>query len=126
MLSVDFQVMVRVGSTFRLTFLAERVTDETTGFSVSGVTLSTKKVKRKLDPTLVITWKSTDNIGVVSHDLLFADTTPVVSGLPGSTQTFTWTVPASIPKKTVGTVRVTARDAAGNVGEAVSNVLMVQ
>ncbi|MBX7224189.1 MAG: right-handed parallel beta-helix repeat-containing protein, partial [Blastocatellia bacterium] len=63
---------------------------------VSSVTLSAKKVKRKVDPTLTITWKSTDNIGVVSHDLLFADTTPVVSGLPGSTQTFTWTVPASI------------------------------
>ncbi|MBX7222559.1 MAG: right-handed parallel beta-helix repeat-containing protein [Blastocatellia bacterium] len=87
---------------------------------VSNVTLSAKKVKRKLDPTLTITWKSTDNIGVVSHDLIFADATPVVSGLPGNAQTFTWTVPASIPKKTVGTVKVTARDAAGNLGSGES------
>lgn len=93
---------------------------------VSGVTLSTKKVKRKLDPTLAITWKSTDNIGVTSHDLLFADTTPVVSGLPGATQSFTWTVPASIPKKTTGTIKVTARDAAGNTGEAVSPAVTIK
>ncbi|MBX7224346.1 MAG: right-handed parallel beta-helix repeat-containing protein [Blastocatellia bacterium] len=93
---------------------------------VSNVTLSAKKVKRKIDPTLTITWKSTDNIGVVIHDLIFADVTPVVSGLSGAMQSFTWTVTPNIPKKTTGTIKVTARDAAGNVGEAASGVLAVQ
>lgn len=90
---------------------------------VTNVTLSKKKVKRKVDATLMISWSSKDNVGVVSHDIVYAGdarnfTLSVVSGLSGTTQNFTWTISSSVPKTTTGAVKVIARDAAGNLGEA--------
>ena len=98
---------------------------------VSAVTLSTKKVKRKVDPKLVISWKSTDNVSVASQEIVYADngqvfSRTVVSGLPGATQTFEWTVSSSVPKTTNGLVKVIAKDAAGNSGEAVSTPVTIK
>jgi hypothetical protein len=98
---------------------------------VSAVTLSRTKVKRKKDPTLVISWTSSDNAGVVAHDISYATdgvnfSTAVISGLPGNAQSFTWEVSASLPKTRIGVVRVIARDAAGNVGDAVSRAFALK
>lgn len=92
---------------------------------VSNVTLSAKKVKRKVDPTVTISWKSSDNVGVTAQDVLYAtDGTgfglTVAAGLPGTMQTFTWTIPSTVAKSKVGVVKIVARDAAGNTGEALS------
>lgn len=98
---------------------------------VSSVTLSKTKIKRKKDPTVLISWQSSDNTAVTGHNLSFAVdgtafSTTVVTGLPGSTQSFTWTVPATVPKTKTGKVKIMATDAAGNVGEAVSGTLLVK
>lgn len=97
---------------------------------VSNVTLSKKKVDRKSDPTLTITWTSTDNDSLISHDLLLATdgtnfSTMIVSGLPGTTQNFTWNVPVGLPKTRTGLVKVVAKDVAGNTGEAVQKGKLV-
>jgi hypothetical protein len=97
---------------------------------VSDVALSKKKVKRRIDPEVSITWTSADNVGVVSHDILFsADgttfSTTVAAGLQGSSQSFTWVVPDSVPKTKRGVVKVVARDAAGNTGNSVSRRLRI-
>ncbi|MBX7220442.1 MAG: hypothetical protein K1Y36_10895 [Blastocatellia bacterium] len=98
---------------------------------VSGVTLSPRKIKRKVDPTLVISWKSTDNIEVKEHEVYFAADGEdfdvlVVAGLPGTAQSFTWTIPNSVPKTTNGVIGILARDAAGNEGTAVSTFLVIK
>ncbi|MBX7223906.1 MAG: right-handed parallel beta-helix repeat-containing protein [Blastocatellia bacterium] len=92
---------------------------------VTTVALSAKKVKRKVDPTVTISWKSSDNVGVTAQDVLYAtDGTDfgltVAAGLPGTMQTFTWTIPSTVAKSKVGVVKIVAKDAAGNTGEAVS------
>ncbi|MBX7221075.1 MAG: alpha/beta hydrolase [Blastocatellia bacterium] len=92
---------------------------------VTGVTLNKTKVKRKTDPTLTISWQSRDNRGVVQQNLTYASngvdfTTSVSSGLPASVQSFTWTISSTLAKSKVGVVKVSALDAAGNSGEAVS------
>ncbi len=99
--------------------------------TVSQVTLSKAKVKRKKDPNVTISWRSTDNTAVVSHDVLYATdgttfSTTVVTGLAGNQQQFAWTVPASFAKTKVARVKVIARDAATNSGEAVSSVFVVK
>ncbi|HMZ81430.1 MAG TPA: right-handed parallel beta-helix repeat-containing protein, partial [Acidobacteriota bacterium] len=71
--------------------------------TVSQVTLSKAKVKRKKDPNVTISWRSTDNTAVVSHDVLYATdgttfATTVATGLAGNQQQFAWTVPASFAK----------------------------
>lgn len=91
---------------------------------VSNISVSRKKVTRKKDANLDILWTSKDNVGIVSQDISFAAdgsnfTTRVVSGLSGTTQKFTWTIPASVPKTTTGSFLIEARDAAGNTGIAV-------
>ncbi|MBX7222953.1 MAG: YncE family protein [Blastocatellia bacterium] len=98
---------------------------------VSNVTLSKANIKRKKDPNLVIAWKSTDNVAVAAHDLRFAGNgtdfaTEIVTGLAGSTQTFTWAIPTTLPKTLTGIIKVTARDVAGNTGEAISGIVQIK
>ena|GEM_PF-5895908 len=67
--------------------------------------------------TVTIQWSSTDNVGVAAHDILFSATgdapfTAIVSNLPGSQMSYSWTVPNTLT--TQGVIRVVARDAAGN------------
>ncbi|MBX7223533.1 MAG: SMP-30/gluconolactonase/LRE family protein [Blastocatellia bacterium] len=92
---------------------------------VTTLAVSKSKVVRKKDPTLAIGWASSDNVGVVGHDILYATdgttfSTTVATGLPGDMTNFTWTIPASLAKTKTGVVKVVAKDAAGNAGEAVS------
>ena len=99
--------------------------------TVSNVTLSRKKVVRKKDATLGISWRSADDTGVMSHDLRFAADgstfdTVVISGLDGSTQNFVWTIPASVPKTKTGRVLIIARDAAGNTGVGTSQEITIK
>ena len=99
--------------------------------TVSQVTLSKAKIKRKKDPNVTISWSSSDNIGVASQEVLYATdgttfSTTVVTGLTGTQQQFAWTVPASLAKTKVARVKVIARDAASNSGEAVSGTFVVK
>ncbi len=99
--------------------------------AVSEAALSKKKVKRKTDPTLTITWTSSDNVAVASHDIEFAEdgvsfSSTVMAGLAGNEQSFTWTVPDSLPKTGTGRIKIIARDAVGNAGEAVSGKLKIK
>lgn len=98
---------------------------------VSDAALSKKKVKRRTDPTVTITWTSSDNTAVTSHDILFADdgvnfSTTVIAGLAGNERSFTWTVPDSLPKTGTGRIKIIARDAQGNAGEAVTPKLKIK
>ena len=98
---------------------------------VSQVTLSKAKIKRKKDPNVTISWVSSDNLAVTAHDVLYATdgttfSTTVVTGLAGTQQQFAWTVPASFAKTKVARVKVIARDAATNTGEAVSSTFVVK
>jgi hypothetical protein len=98
---------------------------------VSDAALSKKKVKRKTDPTVTITWTSSDNTAVASHEILFAEdgvnfSTTVIAGLVGNERSFTWTVPDSLPKTGTGRIKIIARDAQGNAGEAVSGNLKIK
>lgn len=99
--------------------------------TVTGVTLSKKKVVRKKDASLGISWNSSDNTGVSTHDLSFAAdgsnfSTTIVTGLSGSTRQFTWTVPSTVAKTQTGVVRVAAKDAAGNTGLGVSGGVSIK
>lgn len=112
-------------------YIVRKVSDDFAPPTVSGVLLSKTKVKRKKDATVVISWSSSDNIGVAKHDLLFAAdgrdfSTPIAAALPGDMKAFTWTIPASLPKTKAGVVKVVASDAAGNKAEATSSVLAVK
>ncbi|MBX7221530.1 MAG: hypothetical protein K1Y36_16385, partial [Blastocatellia bacterium] len=87
------------------------VTAPTAGTSLTGGTKSTAR------------FTSTDNVGVVSHAIAFASdgtnfTTTLASGLPGTANSFEFTVPSVAT--TNGAIRVQAADAAGNVGSATS------
>lgn len=98
---------------------------------VTQVQLSKAKVKRKKDPSLTISWTSSDNTAVTSHDVLYATdggafATTVVAGLAGTQQQFVWAIPSTLPKTKVARVKVIARDAAGNSGEAISNGFVVK
>ena len=98
---------------------------------VLDVALSKKKVQRKTDPTVTITWASSDNTALASHQILFAEDgvnflTTVIAGLAGNEQSFTWIVPDSLTKTGTGRIKVIARDAQGNAGETVSKKLKIK
>ena len=68
---------------------------------------------------------------MASHDIQFAGDgvnflTTVIAGLAGNERTFTWTVPDSLPKTGTGRIKIIARDAHGNAGEAVSGKLKIK
>lgn len=88
---------------------------------VSQITLSKKKVVRNKDASIEINWTSRDNVGVARHDISYSTdgqdfSTVVVSGLAGTVQKFTWTIPSTVAKTKTGSVLIEARDASGNVG----------
>ncbi len=98
---------------------------------VTQVQLSKARVKRKKDPNLTLSWTSSDNTAVTSHDVLYATdggafSTTVVTGLAGTQQQFIWTLPSTLPKTKIARVKVIARDAAGNTGEAISTSFVVK
>ncbi|HXF05639.1 MAG TPA: Ser-Thr-rich GPI-anchored membrane family protein [Blastocatellia bacterium] len=73
---------------------------------------------------VTVRWSSSDNITVASHDLYFSSNggatfSPIATGLSGSQQSFSWTVPNNLATSRAQ-IRVIARDAAGNAGQATS------
>ena len=98
---------------------------------VSDAALSKTKVRRKTDPTVTLTWTSSDNTAVASHEILFAEdglnfSTTVIAGLAGDERSFTWTVPDSLAKTGTGRIKIIALDAQGNAGETVSGRLKIK
>ncbi len=80
--------------------------------------------------SFLIRWISSDNIGVVRHDVLLAPdgvqfTTVLASGLPGTAQQFLWLVPPSFVAPRAR-IRVVARDGAGNEASSESGFFTVQ
>src|SRR5205823_11761550 len=78
--------------------------------------------------TVTISFRSSDNVGVTSHNIAFAGdgsnfNTSLVSGLAGNVQSFQFKVPSV--STTSGAIRVQALDAAGNVGMAVVGQLTI-
>jgi hypothetical protein len=72
----------------------------------------------KVGSSHAITWNATDNVGVASVDLAWSidggvNWSPIALGVANS-GSYAWTVPASATPS--GRVKVTARDAAGNLG----------
>jgi large repetitive protein len=66
---------------------------------------------------VMIQWQSSDNMGVVAHNVQFSADgggtfSDIVINLPGSAQSFSWTVPNR--PTTQGVIQVVVRDAAGN------------
>jgi hypothetical protein len=76
-----------------------------------------------------VSFTSTDNVGVVSHNVLFASngtdfTTTLATGLAGTATSFQFRVPAVA--STTAAIRVEAVDAAGNKGTATVSNLTVR
>jgi pimeloyl-ACP methyl ester carboxylesterase len=73
-----------------------------------------------------IQWSTSDNIGVVSQDILLSTDggtsypTVIASNLAGQVSSLNWTVPGMLAT-TQARIRVIARDAAGNIGQDDSN-----
>jgi YD repeat-containing protein len=78
-----------------------------------------------------IAWKSDDNVDVASHEVRLSTDggvtfpTVVASGLSGSTQSYEWTVPATIAPTRTAVLQVSATDSAGNTQSAASDLLTV-
>lgn len=73
-----------------------------------------------------VTFTSSDDVGVTGHDVEYstddgANWTPVAAGVPASP--YAWTVP--VVPTVQGRIRVTAHDAGGNTGAAVSDAFTV-
>jgi hypothetical protein len=80
--------------------------------------------------TFMIRWSSFDNVGVNSHDILLATdgvnfNTTIATNLSGFTQSFNWSVPGTL-STTSARIRVIARDAAGNAGQADSGLFTIR
>ena len=68
---------------------------------------------------VLIQWKSDDNVGVASHIMMLSPDggityKPIIPTLPGTAQSYLWTVPAIFAIRAL--IRVVAIDAAGNQG----------
>ncbi|MEA1864662.1 MAG: hypothetical protein U9N46_05620 [Euryarchaeota archaeon] len=77
---------------------------------------------RKAGSSVIIGWTATDNVGVTSIDIAYsvdggATYQTITTGISGG-ETYNWTIPATLSGACL--VKVTAHDAAGNVGEGVS------
>ncbi|MBX7222063.1 MAG: hypothetical protein K1Y36_19080 [Blastocatellia bacterium] len=88
-------------------------------------------INSKTDTKIDVAWTSLDNQGVASHSLTYngirKDTpfsTSVVSGLPGTVQSFSISVPKD-DAVTNATITVAAKDNAGNTGTGVSGSFTV-
>ncbi len=75
-----------------------------------------------------ITWKATDNIGVVSRKILFSKDNgskwEAIDSASGNTGTFTWTVPEIDSKECK--IKIYAYDKAGNRGQKESGVFSIE
>jgi hypothetical protein len=75
--------------------------------------------------TYTITWTSSDNVGVISQEILLSTdgglTYPVTiaSGLNGTAQSYNWSVPSSL-STSQARIEIVAQDAQGNQGTASS------
>ncbi|RMG52994.1 MAG: PKD domain-containing protein, partial [Acidobacteria bacterium] len=77
-----------------------------------------------------IRWSSSDNLAVTSHDVVLATdgvhfTITISSGLPGSAQSLTWSIPSNVATDSAR-IRIIARDAAGNTGQSESGLFIIR
>lgn len=87
--------------------------------------------KLKRGKSVSIVWSSSDNLGIVIHDLDYAADGAtfdevIVTGLAGTVQSYTWDIPSTLAKTKAARIRVTAQDAAGNSGQAVSGLIKIK
>ncbi len=85
--------------------------------------------KLKGNTMFTITYKSSDDRGVVSHEFLFSpdngkNFVSFAQGIPGNVQSITIPVPNMKIKQ--GLIKIIARDAAGNQGEGFSGVFKIK
>jgi glucose/arabinose dehydrogenase len=79
--------------------------------------------KVRAGSTLTINWQSSDNVGIAAHDVLLSTdggtTFPIIlaAGLPGTSRTFAFALPAGQAKSKTARIRVIATDSAGNKGQ---------
>lgn len=73
--------------------------------------------------SVTLIWQSSDDREIITHDVFLSNdggvTFPTVlaNGLPGTAQSFTFTLPANQPKTKAARIRVVAVDQAGNRGQ---------
>ncbi|MBX7224265.1 MAG: right-handed parallel beta-helix repeat-containing protein, partial [Blastocatellia bacterium] len=89
-----------------------------------------QQIESKAGTQVVIGWQSSDNVGVVRHDVWLARPGPgavdmIASGLAGSAQSFTRNVPENLDVPQAQIV-VMAFDAAGNQGQGLSGMFTVK
>jgi hypothetical protein len=87
--------------------------------------------KLKRGKSVSIVWSSSDNLGIVTQDLHYAADgvtfdEVIVTGLAGTVQSSTWDIPSTLAKTKTARIRVTAQDAAGNSGQAVSGLIKIK
>lgn len=103
---------------------------ETDGINPTVIVTAPKnKEKLKGNTMFTITFTSSDDRGVVSHDFQFspdngANFVTFAQGLPGNLQSLTIMVPNMKIKQ--GLIKVIARDAAGNIGEGISGIFKIK
>lgn len=95
-----------------------RVVTDTTAPTVTVTSPSASTKKLTGNTAFMVTFTSTDNVGVASHDIQIAidgtNFTTLASGLPGTATSAMVTIPNMKAKGSI--IRVIARDAAGNMG----------
>lgn len=89
--------------------------------SVSAVALSPTKASYQPNDIVTIAWQSSDNVGVVAHEVRFSATgaapfETLAADLGANKKSYTWTVPNRPTMQ--GVIQIAARDAAGNEGRA--------
>jgi hypothetical protein len=77
-----------------------------------------------------ISWISSDNLGVTSHEIQLSTNgglsfSAIAANLSGGQQSFIWNVPDNICAAQAR-IRVVARDAAGNTGQATSGIFTIR
>lgn len=117
---------------FGTVYFNSTAVSDTTKPVVSQVNISSRKITRRKDPKLTISWKATDNTGVTGYQILFIDldrffeinqdSTFLITQLPATATSFTWTIPSSVSNTKSGAIQVVALDAFHNSGEAVGDL----
>lgn len=108
----------------------DNLTIETDTISPTVIVASPKdKDKLKGNTMFTITFKSSDDRGVVSHEFLFSpdngnNFVSFAKNIPGNVQSLTIPVPNMKVKQ--GLIKIIARDAAGNQGEGFSGVFKIK
>lgn len=106
-----------------------RVVTDTTAPTVTITSPSANTKKINGNSQFNVTFTSTDNIAVASHDVQIAldgtNFTTLASGLPGTATSAMVTIPNMKTKK-VAVIRVIARDASGNMGSGTSPAFKIK